>query len=849
MERPRLTSRLDALAEGSTGSQVFLVSAPAGFGKTTAVCMWAEARMHRGAVVAWCSLTSLDSTPFRFWSLVLAGLESAGGDRAHAVRELSAPHESQDEDFVAALVEALEGFGPLLLVLDNLHEVADPGLMRAVDGLLSRLPTSVKVVLISRADPPLGMLQRLKLSRRLGQLRAADLAFTAEETAAVSPDLDGRTQRLTWERTEGWPALVRLMGLAVGASREVGSYSTERDGALADYLFHELFDRQAPRVQHALMVCAVPDLVPLDLAVQLSGLPDAGWILEDVARRSGLITQGGHKDPRQAWYRFHPILRAYLRGELLRRDSDLEREMHLRAGAWLLAHDYPAEAVWHGALSGDVAFQERVVASTGARLVNSGEARLLLSRLQPALRQRTDLTWTRIVSAAALLDVGRVQEASSLLDARPAPEALLDQPALGAAWQAVEVHLRRRQGVEPSRELSEPVTVDDPDVRLLLAVQRGPALLWQGQVDAAEREAVDAAELARGLGRSAALIDCLVLRAAVCSASGDFAGVRQYAAEALELTEAHGFTASPRAVPAHVLAGWADRQGLDDASSRRHAERAFGLLEPSVDPSTALAARALHAAIRAEEAPYDRREAERLHAIWVTTAEATVEPALLAFAALADTRANLRLHRRDRVEETRRSLVERLGRCAESLVVAALLEQASGRPGRAEDLLVDVVQGRVDSVSPLTVAEAAALAAGLVADRGDIFGAVALARRAVSRALEMQALRPLADAGPSFRRLLASERGRWGAHEHVVHRLVAREPAEPASTPPGPTVLTERELDILQELPTLRTLADIADSLFVSVNTVKTHLRSVYRKLGVASRREAVATARRTGLL
>ena len=191
IERGRLNERLDALVRPGKGTRVLAVCAPAGFGKTTAVSGWARGLDPARAPVAWCSLDATESHTFRFWSLLLQAITAVRPELAST--GLAAPHRSGAAGFLNELAETLDG-PPLVIVLENLHEITDARLLADLDQFVRLLPTSVKLVLTSRSDPPLTSLQGLHLHGELAQLRVGDLAFTRAELG-LSPR--------TWVRRAG----------------------------------------------------------------------------------------------------------------------------------------------------------------------------------------------------------------------------------------------------------------------------------------------------------------------------------------------------------------------------------------------------------------------------------------------------------------------------------------------------------------------------------------------------------------------------------------------------------------------------------------------------------------------
>jgi len=842
IERARLTGRLDAMLADDNHLESFLVCAPPGFGKTTLVSSWMATLPERGYSVAVCNLDATESNTFRFWSLLLTSLSEAVPDERLA--RLTAPHRAGARSFISDLAAALEGW-QVVVVMENLHEVVDAALLSDLDLWLGLVPTTTKVVLTSRSDPPLMSLQARKLRGALDQLRASDLAFTPDELRLLAPEVDPDARRSLWRRTEGWPALVRLMLMAVRAAGAEPSLPTGEDPVLAEYLFTELFRKQTERIQSLMLVCGSLEIIPLDLAASISGMDDAGRVLEELVTTSGLVTRVASPTGDGAWYRFHPLLRAYLQGELLRTDRQRESTIRAEAASWFLETGLNVEAVAHARASADPEVQERIVAEVGIAMVNAGEASLLLTALGDARSRRLATSpWIHVVAAAALLDLGRVSEAVGELNL--VRGSAHDADNLRTTIDAVELQLRRRRGERLAAEVPTALSTTDPDVRMYWQCQVATAMLWEGRSESAVELLASATELAEGLARDAVLIDALTMRASAESARSQFGVVDGYLDRAFETARHHGWGASPRLAYAHLLSAWSCRQRLDDEGARRHVALARALVHPAADPTVLGSVRALEGALRFEADPSQVEEVEQIHEVWQSFASAQVAPAWVVGAALLHARLSLRLHRATWVRESTDDVRRLLGECGELHLLEAMLAAANGHHRRALELVHGVTSGQVDVVVPMSLVDDWAQEAAWQTELGDSFAATAAARAALDLAVELGAVRPLLDSGGDLLLgLLQRERGRWGNHEPLVEQLIrlARQPDA------GAPVLTDRELEVLVELPTLRTVDEIAHSMYVSVNTVKTHLRNVYRKLGVTSRRAAVEAARMHGLL
>ena len=853
LPRPRLTDRLDAAADGA----LVLVAAPAGYGKTTLLADWARQRGGRGHPVAWFTAEPTDDSVYRVWTAVLAALTRAGGLSAGPGGALAAPRAAGDTAFHADLVAAIARPAPVLVV-DDLHEVTGPEVLGELDVLLRHRPAGMTVVLSTRRDPPLPEVVRERLRGSLHEIRASDLAFAREETAAVCPDLSEDQLDRIDRMTEGWPALVRLVDVSGLPLPDPDAPELTTPHGVAEHLFDDLLGRFDAPTQWAMLLTSVPDTVTPEAAAELTGRPDMGEVLDRVADGSGLVARVADRRD-GARLRYHPLLRARLLSELRRRDVAAYRRANALSARWAMASGAGPRAVRHAYATSDPEVLDAVLAEAGPAMLTTGEADLLLRLLDGAdFPPMPRTAWSSALRAAALVDLGRVAEADCELVAAEAAAAPGDDAAgenhggpdrvddLAALRDATRVLLDRRlRGVRTADppEGTVPARAGNPDVHLLHLLQRGIAALALPDDRLAEDLLAGAARLAEDLGRSPVLMDAWSWTAALRGGRGDVRGMVELARRTLEYGDENGWGADHRAAPAHALLSFGSHLTLDDDTAAAHAAEALSLTGPASEPATVLLAHTVRAL--ADPAGPTGEAASDLTALVLDGAPGAVAPATSALAALAAERAELHAGRPDRAVQVLARLRAGLGPCAELTLAVATLEVATGRAEQALARLRTVTRGTDRAWTPFVVVEAHLLAARLALGHSDEYVAVEHVRAALDLVADHGAPRPLLESVGALRDLLVRNVGRWGRHEALVADVLARSPVRRG---PG-VVLTRRELELLRELPNLNTVADIAESLHVSTNTVKTHLRGVYRKLGVSTRREAVSEARRVGLL
>ncbi|GGJ81733.1 transcriptional regulator [Pilimelia anulata] len=859
LPRPRLVRTLDAALR----YPVTLLSAAAGSGKTALLAEWAASGRAPGPV-AWLSLDREEDTAARFWSDVAAALRRAGTPGIPAAPAAAAA----DAAGIRRLLAATERLSPpVALVLDNVNAVADPDVLAGVGLLLRCVSDGLRVVLAARADPTLP-LHRLRADGLLREINSDALAFTDEEAAtllALHGVAAGPAElRTLVARTEGWAAGLTLAALHLrGAGRGgVDGFAGDR-GAVAEYLVGEVLAGQPPAVRRFLLYTSIAERVSGELADAIVGGSTGRAVLERLQRANALVV-ALPDDP--GWFRYHPLLRDLLRHRLAVEDPAAVPGLHRRAAAWYARGPGrgPAAAE-HAAAAGDWPLVGRLAMAAPAaslRLTADAPAHAAVLARIPADRLPGSAELA-VCGALRALHGGDPEAVPPwLADARrlAAARPPADRETVEMAVRGLEVELARLRGDAPALEAAATDLLGrlaDPAPRRLPAAQehraitlnnRGVGLLWNDDPGRADRYLWSAAMTARSAELDVLAANAVGHLAVVEFARGAPRESRQQAGAALELADGRGVAGTRHAVPAHLALALVAVEQHRLAEAGDALERACGAHRDAPEPAlrTALRVARIRLLLARREWPAARTAIARtrhraagaplprLLDRWLTQVEAelylgTGEPERAA--AILTAAGPGEPGQRERVC---------LARAAAAL----------GRWSRAEELLAPVRAAATDVVATV----GAWVVHALLAHRQRRTGAAA---EAIANAVELAASEDLRRPflGPDRRDVLALlERHlvqRPAGHGLAAELVAVLAPAPPAAgaTPPAGPELSEREREVLGYLPTMFSAAEIAGELHVSVNTVKAHLRSIYRKLDVSRRRNAVDRARALGVL
>ena len=869
VRRGALFGRLSAAEPGG----VVVVQAPAGSGKTMLLRSWIEEEGLQNRV-AWVSVEPGERDAQRFWLSVVDELSALSTQ--DLVERVMASPDRGEEVAVERLWSELDSIDePLVLVIDDLHELRSAQAVAWLDLFLARLPSQLVVVLATREEPRVG-LHRLRVAGELTELRAPDLRFSLQETRvllrAAGIALSEAGVELLHERAEGWAAGLRLAVISLVEHPEPERFATEFSGSertVAGYLLAEVLQHQPAEVRELLLRTSILDRVSGPLADFLSGNSGSERILQQLEDANAFVSS---LDVGRSWFRYHQLFADLLRLELRRVSGTTIESLHRAAAQWYETHGYLVEAIRHSQAAGNWAHAAHLLADQhlSLRLEGRGATVYDLMAAFPADAPTADPELALVFASGRAFE-GRLDESTAYLDAarrlavsvpparRPRFEALMagaglwqasrrqDLGAALAAMRSVETALQHQQANAPAVS---------GDLRAKALRSLGACELSSLELDAARRHLEQALELARRIGRPWLEISCLSHLASLAPLSGLPASVAlRLTQDAVAIAEANGWEEQPVIAPALAVGGevltWLGR--FDEAEGWLYrADRAqLPQGAPGADPATELVIHYARGLLRLGQDRLDDaleafRTAERIRTLLPADHLLTIE----SRGRMLDTQ--VRMGDADVAGGTLAEIVESERDRAELRITAAAIALAEGVPDNTVDAVAPVIEGEARALHPAWAPIEALL---FDAAARDALGDRCAAEASIERALELAepdgiilpfALAPVRDV---LERLPRHRTAHATLHTTILDLLAGRSLGAPGEPRPLIDELSEAELRVLRYLPSNLKVPEIAAELFVSANTVRTHLRHIYAKLDVHNRGEAVDRARELRLL
>ena len=888
--RDGVVSRAGLFGRLTQAQRVVQLSAPPGSGKTVLLRSWI-AGAGLADCTAWLSVPGEQCDPAQLWISVVGALRDTAPGAA-LVRGLTAAPDLDGWTVVERLLEDLASLEDRVwLVVDDAHELGSADALRQLELLIMRAPAALRFVLATRHDLRLG-LHRLRLAGELTEIRTADLRFSRPEARALldaaGVPLSDSALALLYDRTEGWAAGLRLAALSLAGHPDPERFAAEFGGSertVAEYLVAEVLEQQSDEARRLLLRTSMLERVNGELADLLTGGSGGERVLQQLEEAGAFVVS---LDARRSWFRYHQLFADLLQLELRGSAAAELPALHEAAAGWYSGHGYPVEATRHAQAARNWALAARLLSDhwIGLGLAGlGGTAHELLARFPADV-----ITADAELAARAAGDQlarGSFEEAerylalaTQTLESLPPGRRGRPQVVVGV----VRMRLARQRGdlpavAEEAQRLLAPAVATDlaesrlgGDLRALALINLGIAELWTGRFDDADRHLEDGIALAHEIGRPYMEVTGLAHWAQLLSWRSFPLGT-QRSLQAIELAKEHGWADEPVVGLAYLDLGVAMvAQGrLEEAE--RALDRAERTVRTEVEPAAGVRLHAGRGMLEFVSGRHDAALRAFQKAERVATSLAT--PHTLARRLRSHLLQTLvRLGETPRVEQALTDMEGPDRERAEIRIAEASLRLAQGDPKAATAVLAPVIDGSAQLHNAHLWEVQAFLLQAIACDAlGNAGAARAALEGALDRAEPEGLLFPfLFDPAPD---LLDRHRHGNTAHAPLIAEILTvlvgpagdaagpagapgpSAPAPPANTsPPAITSpprlilpLSLAETRVLRYLPTKLSAPEIADELYLSVNTVKTHMRHLYDKLGAHRRHEAVEQARALGLL
>ncbi len=895
VSRPRLIERFEA----GLHRKLTLVSAPAGFGKTTLLTEWAHRHREDSQSqlpVGWVSLDKDDNDPSRYWTYFISALQTIYPDLGQSLTAMiQSPQPPPVESFLTSLInEITEKTEPFLLILDDYHIIENKAVHHAMTFLLENMPPQMHLVIASRTNPTLP-LARLRGRGQLNEFSAGDLRFNFNEIETFFNEvmhlgLSDEGVKALEDRTEGWVASLQMAAISMKGHNDIPKFIDSFSGSqryVLDYLTEEVFSRQPSDVQSFLLETSVLDRLTAPLCDAVTKRNDAVEKLDYLETANLFLVP---LDEERSWFRYHHLFADLLRNQLNRLQPDLPPLLHHRASQWFEHEGLTAEAVDHSLAAGDLERAANLIEAIAVPMITVESKVSTIPRWLAKLPDEliTTRPWLCIALASARMAVGRLDDVEPLLQSvenllsttkvEETSEALADRTRIRSVAMALRVSASTqgdidiRRTLEPCLEAFEKLPDDETFARSLIALNLGVAYAMRGEVNTATRFLNETFTLGQATGNPYLALIAMGCLAEIQAKQGLLHQAAETNRHALRLGVEWSDSEDPLSATsyahislAQILYQWNE---LDEAV--QHFTRGIQLSEQC---GTALIMQFFYPGLAMmEEFQRKTNAMSEFHDL----AKRIVDTPHNAFLSrLSDAwQARLSLGRGD-IEAT-----QRWATCHEidlnvhnppdlwqefSYLTLARLYIARGKADEIDELLEKMrrkaeTEGRMASVIEIMVLQSISLKT-----QGRIDQSLETLKGVLALAEPEGYIRVFLDEGHSMKELLCQVASFGIAPEYVKKLLDAFEGSaltrhDESSIEPGLTTydsldpkqsntLSMRELEVLRLMANGASGKDVAGDLFISVGTARKHMVNIYRKLNVHKKTSAVTRAQKLGLI
>jgi len=873
ISRPRLIEKLNAGLAG----KLTLISAPAGYGKTTALCEW----IHSTKIpVCWISLDASDNDPARFWAYVVAALQTTKPKLGKAAEKLiKSRQQLPTEAILTSLINDVStNESDLIVVIDDYYLIDSEAIHKAVSFLIEHLPPQLHLVISGRSDPPLP-LANLRAKGLLSELRAADLRFSQKETSDFLKLIteinlsESDVQRLE-ERTEGWVASLQMAALSLKGREDVSGFINSFSGShryILDYLTEEVLRRQDEATRSFLLKTSIVEHLCGPLCDAIMGRDDGQHTLEQLDEANLFVTP---LDDRRYWYRYHRLFSDLLANQLIQTHPDDVGNLHLTAAKWYEENGFVQGAMHHAFAVKNYEYAANLIEQSAFDLLTEGKSHALqtwLARLpRETVQSRPWLCiwggWSYLLTTAESSDI---EPFLHNIDAKlpQIEEQCKDVPGDASKIKGYALTLRailaRQQGdlkrsIELSHQASQYVSEDDQFARSFILLNLTITHFYSGELEIARAYAEKTMAHARATETIYDDIVCTILMAHIEEQQGKLAKAKILFEQAVELGTQPGGYVLPATCRAFLGLGTIAYEHNDLDKAENHYSKAIELARQGNEILTVMHGYVLLAWLHqihgnGEKADEFLSEAQSL--------------ALKSYTAdiegyFENWKARFALARGD-LDAAKRWATEQKGVLASPDTL--FYNYAAGLLSTL--IKVCIATNILDGILPILenakknldrqeqngwLIEVLAHESVVLDAIGDTEKALVTLEQALKAAEAQGYIRLFIDEGEPMAKLLrlASSRGIMPTYVNKLRSAMhSQEQEQPDKQSPLVEPLSQRELEVMELLDSGKSNQQIADELILSIGTVKKHVYNIYSKLGVERRTQAISRARELGLI
>jgi LuxR family maltose regulon positive regulatory protein len=877
--RPELVDRFN----NGLDRKLTLISAPAGFGKTTLVSHWLENLQNSQTVkVAWLSLDEDDNDPVRFLTYFVTALNKASNPEnalgSGALSILQSPQPPGATDVLTLLINELaESDQQFIFVLDDYHLIEAKPIDQAVGFLLDNLPPQLHLVIATRQDPALS-LGRLRAQNQVTELRAADLRFTSSEAAEFLNQvmgLDLSVQDITELeiRTEGWIAGLQLAAISMQGYQDHRAFIKSFTGGhrlVLDFLIEEVLDQQTQEIQDFLLQTSILDRMTGSLCDALTGQENGQEILDTLDRTNLFIV---HLDEERHWYRYHHLFADLLRQRLNQRTPEEIPDIHKRASKWYSQHELVHEAIKHSLIAKDYNSANDLMKELAIDIIQQGDHTSVVEWInEMPERFVKERPYLCVLHAWTLQLTGQLKSADSrLVDAENALGNLNTDAESGTETILGLINFRRAYSTLLRGEHDKTISYGQqalkqlPETAALLRVRTvlflDGAYRFQGKIQEALANYDEVTPIIQSIGISSTVVLLYLHQGDLHIEMAQLHRARDIYEDALKLIERQtGRSDMPYAGYVYVSIGRIFRQWnqLDDAY--RFIVKGLALCRlwnvADILGLSLIELAYIHQSLGAYEKAFESlKEATNVFE-GISTWGGKIAAAHQAKSDITHGDIGAAEHWVEANDLDLNSDFEFYREIEYLVLVRAFIAQR--RYDEAHTLAERIYKIAQETGKRQTELEILILLAIVFSGQGKTEQALVHLERALNIGQPEGFIRTFVDEGPPMAKLLYEALQRDIYPEYVQRLLAAfpiTEPDKDASTKSQADQsgliepLSEREIEVLQLLAKGLTNQEVAQRLYLSPHTIKTHTRNIYGKLGVNNRTQAVERARALGIL